>query len=95
MTITKADTAVLAYLRERGTGQVTVREIAAAAGLKRVTTQVSLYVLNHEDLICITQWLGDVGSDRFVIRHLHPGPDPCEDPLPLYIQEDNDGPFPG
>ena len=69
----KADSAVLAFLREHGTGPLTIGEIAAATGLARVTIRTSLYLLHYEKLVCFSQYVADYGTSRYVIHHLHPG----------------------
>lgn len=68
----RADSVVLAFLGEHGPGPLTLDEIAAATGLARVTIRTSLYVLHNRGMICLTQWMADYGSTRYVIRHLHP-----------------------
>lgn len=70
------DAAVLAYLDERGPGQVTLKDITAATGLRGVTVRVCLYSLQGRQLIChaVDRSGWGYGAERYLIEHLHDDP---------------------
>jgi hypothetical protein len=78
------DTAVLGCLREYGPGTITVKQLAALAGLSRITVRTSVTALAVDGLVCL---IPDVQETAYMIRHLHAGPGNCEEPLGCEIQE--------
>ena len=75
----QADAVVLRHLAERGPGPTTLKEIAAATGLPRITVRTAMYALNHRGAACFNEHIGDYGCTRYLIRHVHPDV-PGEDP---------------
>lgn len=80
----ESDAIVLAKLRERGPGPVTVKQLAQDTGLTRVTVRTAVSMLADEGLVCT---LTDCGENAFMICHLHAHPGECEKPMDLAIQE--------
>jgi predicted transcriptional regulator len=80
----ESDAIVLAKLRERGPGPLTVKQIAQDTGLTRVTVRTAVSVLADEGLICV---LTDCGESTLMICHLHAAPGECDEPMGLAIQE--------
>jgi hypothetical protein len=70
MALTADDSRVLEYLRGRGTGPVTLTEISGATGLRKITIRVCLYALSGEDKLCLSQWMGDTGTEHYLVEHL-------------------------
>lgn len=79
-----SDAAVLALLRGDGPGMITVKQLAARAGMPRVTARTSVAALAIEGLICL---IANDDESAYQIRHLHAGPGRCEHSLACVIQE--------
>lgn len=77
------DAVVLAALRERGPGTVSVRLLHKVTGLPSVTVRVSVTALVIDGLVCL---IPDTGETRYLIRHLHAGPGQCDQPMGTVIQ---------
>lgn len=84
MILDASDTTVLARLRADGPGTVTVRQLAADTGLRKMTVRVAVACLASEGLVCV---IPDHEENAYLVRHLHAGPGECEEPLGRAIQE--------
>jgi hypothetical protein len=84
MTAAENDARLLAFLRGHGPGTVTVKYLAEATGLSRVTVRVSATALAVEGLVCLVPVCAET---QYVIRHLHAEAGRCEEPLEAVIQE--------
>jgi DNA-binding IclR family transcriptional regulator len=84
MTGAEADKAVLAALRANGPGTITVKRLATAAGVARVTARSSVAQLAVEGLVCA---LPDYGETAYMVRHLHVAAGECTESLRAVIQE--------
>jgi hypothetical protein len=80
-----SDTAVLALLREEGPCTLTVRQIAAKAGVHRVTARVSVAALAMDGLVCV---IPNYDESAYSVRHVHAAPGPCEHSLGCLISEE-------
>lgn len=78
------DAVVLRCLREHGPGTVTVKQLARAAEMARITVRTSVTALALDGLVCL---IPDAGATGYMIRHLHAVPGPCGQPLVATIQE--------
>jgi len=84
MTAAEADARVLDVLRRLGPGKVSVKLLAAEAGMARVTAITCVMALNTAGLICV---LHDLGETQYVVQHLHAVPGRCQDELGLVVVE--------
>lgn len=80
-----SDAAVLRFLRSEGPGTVTVRQLATATGIPRVTVRTAVASLAVDGLLCV---IASADESTYMIRHLHAAPGPCEQPLACKIRED-------
>lgn len=83
----ESDAAVLAFLRAEGPGTVTVKRLAQATGIPRVTVRTSVAVLAVDGLVCL---IASADETAYMIRHLHAGKsdEPCGEPLGCTIREE-------
>ncbi len=79
MQLAVADAAIFAWLEENAPGTVSVREIAGATGLRRVTVEAALMWMHAEGIIC-NDGTGDdgLGGRQYLIDHVH-SPDGLEE----------------
>jgi len=80
----EADARVLAVLRDRGPGKVSVKLLAAEAGVPRISVSTSMMALSTAGLVCM---LHDLGETQYVVQHLHAGPGRCEASLGAVVVE--------
>jgi hypothetical protein len=84
MTREEADARVLDVLRRLGPGKVSVKLLAAEAGVSRVTAITCVMALTTDGLICV---LHDLGETQYVVQHLHAAPGRCESALGAVVVE--------
>lgn len=82
--MTRDDEAVLAALREWGTGIISVDLLAQRSGVARVTARTSVACLAAEGLVCL---VANSGETRYSVQHLHAGPGECMVPLGAMLRE--------
>lgn len=82
--MTRDDEAVLAALREWGTGVISVDLLARKSGVARVTARTSVAHLAIDGLVCL---IANPGETRYSVQHLHAGPGECMVPLGAVLRE--------
>lgn len=80
-----ADATVLAALREEGPCTLTVRQLAAKAGIPRITVRTSVAALAMEGLICV---IANGDESAYSVRHIHAAPGECGHSLGCTIAEE-------
>jgi hypothetical protein len=80
-----SDATVLAALRAEGPCTVTVKQLAARAGIPRITVRTAVAALAMEGLVCV---IANYDESAYSVRHIHAAPGACEHSLGCTICEE-------